>query len=188
MIDFKKIKIYSDTPEAARAAELFSEEMRIRTNDVPDKVTEKESSNFRFLTKTDIHKDGFDITVDDTAVTVCASGIRGFIYGFGMLLRKLVSVCGVPSLAEDVSGKYRADKRIRGHQVGYRTTPNTYDAWTYEDYRRYYLDMMFFGTNTVEHIPYEKGVSRRNRLMKYDEEEFLVRAPEMADEFDLDVS
>ena len=48
--------------------------------------------------------------------------------------------------------------------------------------------MMFFGSNTVEHIPYEKGVSRRNRLMKYDEEEFLVKASEMADEFDLDVS
>ena len=188
MIDFKMIIIYSDTPEAKKAAELFSEEMKMRTNDVPDNAGEKESANFRFLTDTEIHKDGFDIVVDDKAVTVYASGIRGFIYGFGMFLRKLVSVCGVPSLAEDITGKYRADKRIRGHQVGYRTTPNTYDAWTYEDYRRYYLDMMFFGTNTVEHIPYEKGVSRRNRLMKYDEEEFLVRATEMADEFDLDVS
>ncbi len=188
MIDFKKIYIYSESPEAAKAAELFLEEMRIRTNDVPDTVIEKESANFIFLTDSDIPRDGFDIMVNDVAVTVYASGIRGFIYGFGMFLRKLVSVCGVPLLAEDITGKYRADKRIRGHQVGYRTTPNTYDAWTYDDYRRYYLDMMFFGTNTVEHIPYERGVSKRNRLMKYDEEEFLVKATEMADEFDLDVS
>ena len=65
------------------------------------------------------------------------------------------------------------DKVIRGHQIGYRTTPNTYDAWSYEDYRRYYLDMMFFGTNIVEHIPYERGISKKNRLMKYDEEEFV---------------
>ncbi len=188
MIDFKKIEIYSDTPEAQKAAELFSEEIKIRTSEIPGTATEKGSANFRFLTDAEIHKDGFDIAVDDCAVTVYASGIRGFIYGFGMFLRKLVPVCGVPSLAEDITGKYRADKRIRGHQVGYRTTPNTYDAWTYDDYRRYYLDMMFFGTNTVEHIPYEKGVSKRNRLMKYDEEEFLVKATEMADEFDLDVS
>ncbi len=188
MIDFKKINIYSDTPEAVKAAELFSEEIKIRTKDVPDTVAEKERANFRFLTDSDIPRDGFDIVVDDVAVSIYASGIRGFIYGFGMFLRKLVQVCGVPSLSEDITGEYRADKRIRGHQVGYRTTPNTYDAWTYDDYRRYYLDMMFFGTNTVEHIPYEKGISRRNRLMKYDEEEFLVRATEMADEFDLDVS
>lgn len=188
MIDFKKFIIFYDTADARKAAELFSEEIRIRTKESPDVVTEKESANFRFLTDSEIHRDGFDIVVDGDAVTVCASGIRGFIYGFGMFLRKLVSVCSVPSLAEDITGKYRADKRIRGHQVGYRTTPNTYDAWTYEDYRRYYLDMMFFGSNTVEHIPYERGVSKRNRLMKYDEEEFLVKATEMADEFDLDVS
>ena len=188
MIDFKKISIYCDTPESAKAAELFAEEIKIRTSDIPDIVTEKDLANFRFLTDADIHRDGFDIAVNDNAVTVCASGIRGFIYGFGMFLRKLVAVCGVPSLAEDITGKYRADKRIRGHQVGYRTTPNTYDAWTYDDYRRYYLDMMFFGSNTVEHIPYERGVSKRNRLMKYDEEEFLVKATEMADEFDLNVS
>ena len=137
MIDFKKINIYSDSNDAQKAAELFSEEIKIRTNDVPDIVAEKESANFRFLTDTKINRDGFDITVDDNAVTVCASGIRGFIYGFGMFLRKLVPICSVPSLAEDITGKYRADKRIRGHQVGYRTTPNTYDAWTYEDYRRY---------------------------------------------------
>ena len=188
MIDFKKFIVFYDTADARKAAELFSEEIRIRTKESPDAVTEKESANFRFLTDSEIHRDGYDIVVDGNSVTVCASGIRGFIYGFGMFLRKLVPVCGVPSLAEDITGKYRADKRIRGHQVGYRTTPNTYDAWTYDDYRRYYLDMMFFGTNTVEHIPYEKGVSRRNRLMKYDEEEFLVKATEMADEFDLDVS
>ncbi len=188
MIDFKKIIIYSDSPDGQKAAELFSEEMKIRTSDIPDTVSEEKSANFRFITVSDIPKDGFDISVDGDSVTVCASGIRGFIYGFGMFLRKLVAVCGVPSLAEDITGKYRADKRIRGHQVGYRTTPNTYDAWTYDDYRRYYLDMMFFGTNTVEHIPYERGVSKRNRLMKYDEEEFLVKATEMADEFDLDVS
>ena len=48
--------------------------------------------------------------------------------------------------------------------------------------------MMFFGVNTVEHIPYEKGVSNRNNLMQYDEEEFLVEAARIADEYDLDVS
>lgn len=188
MINFREFKIFSETPPSAKAAELFSEEIKLRTGDTPVLCTEREKANFVFETVEDIDRDSYRIECTPSAVTVYASGIRGFIFGFGMFLRKLVPLCGVPVLCEDISGSYSPDKSIRGHQIGYRTTPNTYDAWSYEDYRRYYLDMMFFGTNTVEHIPYERGVSKRNRLMKYDEEEFLVKASEMADEYDLDVS
>lgn len=188
MIDFKCFNLYFDSACAEKSAALFCDEILARTGTKPAFCAEKENANFLFLADSSIPHDGFDIAVEASRVAVSASGIRGFIYGFGMFLRKIVSVCGVPALAEDISGVYRPDKAIRGHQVGYRTTPNTYDAWSYDDYRRYYLDMMFFGSNTVEHIPYEKGVSKRNRLMKYDEEEFLVKATQMADEFDLDVS
>lgn len=57
-----------------------------------------------------------------------------------------------------------------------------------EDYRRYYLDLMFFGCNTVEHIPYDGLGAQQNRLMKYDPQDFLVEASRIADEYDLDVS
>lgn len=184
MIDFKEFRIYSDNK---KAAELFADEIKIRTQTAPVFCNKKEA-NFIFETDDGICRDGYKILCGKDAVTVSAKGIRGFIYGFGMFLRKLAPVCGVPVLTEEISGSYAPDKSIRGHQIGYRTTPNTYDAWSCEDYRRYCLDMMFFGTNTVEHIPYEKGVSKRNRLMKYDEEEFLVEASKMADEYDLDVS
>ncbi len=188
MIDYREFKIFSETPPSKKAAELFFEEIKIRTGNAPVNVDIREKANFVFETDESIDKDSYKIDCGKDAVTVLASGIRGFIYGFGMFLRKIVPVCGIPVLTEDISGDYSPDKSIRGHQIGYRTTPNTYDAWSYEDYRRCYLDLMFFGSNTVEHIPYEKGVSKRNRLMKYDEEEFLVEATRMADEFDLDVS
>jgi hypothetical protein len=48
--------------------------------------------------------------------------------------------------------------------------------------------MMAFTTNTCEHIPYEEGVSKRNCLMQYDEEEFLIEASRLADTIDMDVS
>lgn len=188
MIDFGEFRVFSEYPTQRRVSEIFFGEILLRTGKSPVKTENRENANFIFETDAGIPKDGYNIDVTERAVVICASGIRGFIFGIGMFLRKIVSVCGIPALAEDISGAYRPDKAIRGHQIGYRTTPNTYDAWSYEDYRRYYLDMMFFGTNTVEHIPYEKGVSRRNRLMKYDEEEFLVRASQMAEDFDLDVS
>lgn len=188
MIDFSEFRIFSQSAGEVKAAELFAEEINVRTGRKPEISADFSNANFVFKTDETLSRDGYKIVCSSDSVSVFASGIRGFIYGFGMFLRKIVPVCGVPVLTEDITGEYVPDKSIRGHQIGYRTTPNTYDAWSYDDYRRYYLDMMFFGSNTVEHIPYERGVSKRNRLMKYDEEEFLVKASEMADEFDLDVS
>ena len=188
MINYREFKIFSETPPSKKAAELFSDELKSRLSGIKVEYCDKNEANFIFEQDSALSKDSYRIDCGDNCVSIFASGIRGFIFGFGMFLRKIEKDGNGIVLAEDISGIYAPDKSIRGHQVGYRTTPNTYDAWSYDDYRRYYLDMMFFGTNTVEHIPYERGVSKRNKLMKYDEEEFLIKATEMADEFDLDVS
>lgn len=95
-----------------------------------------------------------------------------------MFLRKIEVSGEKITLIQDIGGEYKPDKRIRGHQLGYRTTPNSYDAWDLEDYRRYYLDLMFFGCNTVEHIPYDGLGAQQNRLMKYDPQDFLVKLQE----------
>ena len=177
--------IFADTAEAGRAADILVRELNARAAAV--RTETREGADIALLTDPAICRDGYRIEDTFRCTSLIASGIRGHIFAIGMLLRKIEKVDGGVRL-EDISGSYAPDKRIRGHQIGYRTTPNTYDAWSYEDYRRYYLDMMFFGVNTVEHIPYEKGVSNRNRLMQYDEEEFLVEAARIADEYDLDVS
>ncbi|MBQ6264843.1 MAG: hypothetical protein IJK60_05280 [Clostridia bacterium] len=176
------------TDEEKRAACLFADELESRTGKRPDITANGGSFSFGFFTTEMKNKDSFSVEESNGAVCVYAQGIRGFIYGFSLLLRKSVFKDGTFETVCGIAGDYAPRKEIRGHQLGYRTTPNTYDAWSYEDYRRYYLDIMFAGCNTVEHIPYESGKSCRNRLMKYDEEEFLVEACRMADELDLDVS
>lgn len=185
MLEFKNI--YANE-KSAKAAEILINEINSRINKRPELCDSRSKADILFEINESISRDGYSVLVDNNRIILSASGTRGFIYAVGMLLRKIVLVNGEIALVSDVSGDYEPDKAIRGHQIGYRTTPNTYDAWSYEDYARYYLDMMFFGTNTVEHIPYERGVSNRNRLMKYDEEDFLVEASRMADELDLDVS
>ncbi len=183
---FTDFLIFADSRQSEKAALLFIDEIKLRSGHAA--LTEdKDKADFLFLTDSRNNKDSFTITADDK-VTFCAFGIRALIFAFGRFLRKTEWKNGEAVLTEDINGEYTPDKKIRGHQLGYRTTPNTYDAWSYEDYRRYYLDIMFMGANTVEHIPYEGFTSNRNRLMKYDEEEFLVEATRMADEFDLDVS
>lgn len=188
MINYKEFRIFSETLPSSKAAELFSDEIKLRNGNIAISFCDKNDANLLFIEDASLSKDGYSIVCSDEKTSLFASGIRGFIFAFGMFLRKIEKNGDAILLTDDISGVYSPDKVIRGHQIGYRTTPNTYDAWSYDDYRRYYLDMMFFGSNTVEHIPYERGVSKRNRLMKYDEEEFIVNASAMADEFDLDVS
>lgn len=184
----KEIRIFSETPVSAKAAALFADEIKSRTGIAPVNVDNAPGADIIFRQSEAANADEYEIFCSDEKIVFSAKGIRGLIFAFGMFLRKIEKCGDGLRLTECIGGKYVPDKRIRGHQIGYRGTPNTYDAWSLDDYRRYYLDMMFFGTNTVEHIPYENGVSRRNRLMKYDEEDFLVEASRMADEFDLDVS
>lgn len=169
------------------AARVLENELKSRVGATVKTVSEPENADFLLLLDLSIPRDGYRIDRAE-AVSLYASGVRGHVYAVGMLLRKAVKSENGIYFADDITGNYVPDKEIRGHQLGYRSKPNTYDAWDLDDYRRYYLDLMFFGVNTVEHIPYEDGVSKRNRLMKYDEEELLVEAAAIADEYDLDVS
>lgn len=188
MKNFINFNIFTEGDAAAKAAALFSDEIKSRTGIIPSLCSSRTEADFSFLQSDTAPADGYMIFCSENGIAFSAKGIREFIFAYGMFLRKIVKTENGVRLIENIGGTYIPDKRIRGHQVGYRPTPNTYDAWDYEDYRRYYLDMMYFGSNTVEHIPYEKGCSIRNELMKYDEEEFLVEASRMADEFGLDVS
>ena len=108
MVDFNTFKIFADSEEARKAAELFIEEIKSRTQDTPA-FCDKNDANFIFETNETICRDGYKILCSDSSVTVFAKGIRGFIYGFGMFLRRIISVCGVPALTEDISGNYAPD-------------------------------------------------------------------------------
>ncbi len=180
--------IKAAAPEEKKAAFLFADELEARAGKRPAITDTGDSFSFAFSCREMKSRDCFSVCEEDGKITVFAQGIRGFIYGFAAFLKNCIFEGGEFETECSISGDYSPCKEIRGHQLGYRTTPNTYDAWSYEDYRRYYIDIMLMGCNTVEHIPYENGKSRRNALMKYDEEEFLAEACRMADELDLDVS
>lgn len=185
---FDSVKANSDNSQGAKkACELFTAELNDRhisnsgnttlfVNFVCESASEVDSN------------DRFFVKQDNLTLLFSAQSVRGLIFAYSLFLRKLAVNGNAFTLLCDISGEYCPDKKIRGHQIGYRTTPNTYDAWDTKQYFRYYLDMMAFGANTCEHIPYEKGVSKRNRLMRYDEEELLREACELADSVDMNVS
>jgi len=190
--DFTNLSIIAADEECKKAAGLFAEEIKLRTGVLP-KISNAFISSpaivFKLCDESCLpNKDSYLLELDGAALNISAFGIRGLIFGYSFFLRKTIYETGKVILIKDISGKYIPEMKMRGHQLGYRTTPNTYDAWSFDDYYRYYRDMMFFGCNMCEQMPNEGLKQVKNRLMKYDVEELLVEASRLADELDMDVS
>ncbi len=187
MLNMSNCNIISDTSQGKRAAEIFIAEMtkRIKSPFSADEYT----CNIVFSQDESISdRNDYSISINDDTVTVCAKGIRGFIYGIGMILRKTEFSADGIKLIEEISGYYSPYMKIRGHQLGWRTTANSYEAWTADEYAQYIKELMFFGCNVFEHVVCTDK-PEKNRLMKYDsQEEFIEKCNEKAKAFDIDIS
>ncbi len=78
---------------------------------------------------------------------------RGLLFGIGKFLRIIKYKAGAFGLSESISISSTPDKSIRGHQLGYRNTANSYDGWTKKQFEQYIKDLIVFGTNSIESIP-----------------------------------
>lgn len=88
-------------------------------------------------------------------ITVTGHDPRGLLYGIGRLLRE-VEVQGADAvLPGPLNVRSAPAYPLRGHQLGYRAKANSYDAWTPEQYERYIRDLVLFGCNAIENIPFE---------------------------------
>ncbi len=182
------LNIFAESPEEISAFDLFCNEWSMRTGFLP-KSSPKSSAQFIFRINEAIEsKDTFVITFSDSQFTISAKTIRGLIFGYSLFLRKTSFSNGEIVLKENICGTHTPQKKLRGHQIGYRTTPNTYDAWDYNQYFRCQLDLMAFGANIIEHNGSHSKGEFKNRLMRYEQKEFLTEASVLADKIDMDVS
>lgn len=109
---------------------------------------------------------------------------RGVLYALGQFLRT----------AELTKGKIIFDKQneiasapvssIRGHQVGYRNTANSWDSWTSSQFDKYFRELALLGANSIENIPFQDGPRGPN--MKYSYEEMNLRLSEICNKYKLD--
>ncbi len=183
---FSVPEIYASTDMEKLAADIFTEELYSRTG---ISAKEKKEYSIRFLQSDSfLSSDEYEIIINENEAVFSAKDIRGLIFAIGHFFRKSIVKNNKVHLISDISGKYTPEKTIRGHQIGYRQTSNTYDAWDIPEYKRYCLDMMFFGANTCEHIPYEHACSDRNEIMRRDEQELLCEAAKEASKLGMDVS
>lgn len=131
--------------------------------------------------------------VPSPALLVIGHDGRGAQFGAGQLLRRLHMRPGCIAVADDLDITAAPQLKLRGHQLGYRFTPNSYDAWDLDRWEQYYRDLIVFGANAVELIPpFLSGKSRTPPpasafVFPRPEMEMNAAMSALADKYDLDV-
>lgn len=184
---FNDIVISASKDKEIFAAELFAEELEMRTGKAPVVVSKPEGECYIELKLVDeSDSEDFRIEQDGKKITVTAHRLRSLIYGYSMFLRKSVVRDGEIVLTKDISGDYSPYMPVRGHQLSYTDMNNTYEAWNEKQYERYIRDLMMFGMNTVEGCLGKD--EKPTKLMKYSFEEITRLKSAICQRLDIDFS
>ncbi len=117
-------------------------------------------------------------------VSITGNDPRGALYGVGKFLRSMNWQPGKVSIDSEFNVAEAPDRPLRGHQIGYRDTANSWDAWTFDQFDQYFRDMVIFGANAVENIPFHDA--RLPRVMKYSREQMNAKFGELCEKYDLE--
>ncbi|MFO1064345.1 MAG: hypothetical protein U0892_10825 [Pirellulales bacterium] len=127
-----------------------------------------------------VYRDGSGPT---TRIYVLAHESRGVMYGVGYLLRHLEMMPNRVTVAHNVRADMTPDKALRGHQIGYRPRANSWDAWTVDQFEQYFRDLIVFGANAVENIPFQDNDP--GPLMKLPRDRMNVEFSKLCAKYDL---
>ncbi len=84
---------------------------------------------------------------------------RGCMFAAGHLLRELLWGQGAVRLPA-MSVQSAPRQRLRGHQLGWRPTANSYDRWDLKQFEQYIRENIVWGTNAIELIPFDDTYDR----------------------------
>ena len=85
--------------------------------------------------------EGYTIATNAGGVTITGNDGRGVLFGAGHLLRKLECERGSAILPRDLTVTTAPETKLRGHQLGYRHTANSYDGWDEKQFEQYIREL-----------------------------------------------
>ena len=156
-----------ESPDSSvhRAATVLVEEVQKRTglrwDIVPTAGENAAVISLAFQDDDEISREGFRIATGSDPATVSITGAdgRGVFYGVGYLLRKLDCRSGVAGLPSTIGITTAPEYPMRGYQMGYRGTANSWDMWELEQFDQYFRELALFGGNAIEGIPFGGDVA-----------------------------
>ena len=128
--------------------------------------------------------EGFRIVWQDNVLWVIGADSRAVIFGIGELLRSSSFAKGEFIIDDTLNFASAPKYSLRGHQIGYRNTANSYDAWSVDQNDQYIRELALFGTNAIENIP--PGDGEASPHFKISREEMNVKMSEICEKYDLE--
>ncbi|GAB3961597.1 hypothetical protein GCM10028805_60870 [Spirosoma harenae] len=126
-----------------------------------------------------------DVTSKGTTLWIIGADARGILFGTSWVLRNLLMSPKRLELASAINVASAPAYPIRGHQLGYRTTANSYDAWTVAQFDQYIRELAIFGTNAVEGIPFHEE-EKPSPHFKVPAPEMRIKMSAICQKYDLD--
>ena len=106
------------------------------------------------------------------------------MFGVGKLLRSFDWNEGVVKLSGDLEINSSPNVPLRGHQLGYRARANSWDAWNVAQFEQHIRDLVVFGANAIENIPFED--SQKSVLMPVPRDEMNVAMGNICAKYEID--
>lgn len=126
----------------------------------------------------------FKSSNDENILWVIGADSRAIIFGIGELLRTAKFENKLIYIDDQLDVASSPVYSLRGHQIGYRNTANSYDAWDEDQYDQYIRELALFGTNAIENIPpLKKDLSPHFKISR---EEMNVKMSEICDSYDIE--
>jgi hypothetical protein len=132
-------------------------------------------------------REGYRIQTSGNAVSITGNDARGVLFGVGHLLRSLRMEKRRVTLPAPLNLTTAPKYAMRGHQLGYRPKPNSYDGWTLQMWEQYIRDLAVFGANAIELIPPRSDDAPDSPHFPAPQMEMMVGMSRICDEYGLDV-
>ena len=133
-------------------------------------------------------KEGFGISIDLSSgrpiLWLMGGDARGVLFAIGEFLRKADLNKQKMIVDKTIEMVSAPTYPIRGHQLGYRNTANSWDAWNEKQYEQYIRELALFGSNSIENIPFQDGPP--GPLMKIPREEMNIKMSQICMNYGLD--
>ncbi len=131
--------------------------------------------------------DAYAICVHGRTVHLLGHDERGALFAAARLIREAHLAKGVFEVAADFKVSTAPAYPMRGHQIGYRNTANSYDAWDLDTYEQYVRDCIIFGANAIELIPSLRAGHVSGPVMQTTQRAMNVELAGMLHSYGLDV-
>lgn len=164
--DFTRALVIAVDPAAQMAATVLVEEVEKRSGVRWPVGSREEMGRPSIVVWQDAGRraESYSLSLEAGVLRVTGADARGMLYGVGALLRKMTLASGRVEVPGPLNESSAPAYPIRGHQLGYRSTANSWDAWTVAQFDQYIRELALFGANSIENIPFQDP--RGNPLMK----------------------